>query len=118
VANFDFNPITGRLDLVGTGGTSTGGPDNFSYKTIETGTTVNIPETQEMVHDSDIVIDGTLELDGTTSQLVDYSMWSFGWNTIPSTVALRVKEERDFLFVSPLTVDGILALDGRLIEVA
>jgi len=114
---FKFNPFTGQLDLVGSGDTITGA-DNFSYVLVESGTPIAVPAGQEMLHEAPIVVDGELTVDGATSQVVDYSLWSFGWNTIPSAVTLAVRQTRDFLFVSPLTIDGSILVDGRMIEVA
>lgn len=114
---FSFNPITGQLDLVGS---SSGGasPDNFSYLSVADGETVEIPEGQQMLYDGSIVVDGTLDVSGEISEIVNYSDWSFGWNTIPADVSLYVQSFRDFLFSGTLTVEGSLTLDGNLIEVS
>jgi hypothetical protein len=113
-----FNPLLRiGLDITGDGGGGSVSPENFSYFYITEGSVVNIPDNQEMLNASDLVIDGTLELDGNISQEVDYSLWAFGWNKIKDTLTLRVKNDRDLLFSSTLTIDGTLALDGRLIEV-
>ena len=54
-----FNPFTGTFDFVGTssGGSSA---DNFSYKTVALGITVEVPQYQQM-----IVMGGEIEVIGT-----------------------------------------------------
>lgn len=69
MATFDFNPITGRLDLVGTGG-STSTTQNFSYSRITTGNTVTIPEYQQMLFVGNLTIDGTLVIDGEAIEVI------------------------------------------------
>lgn len=54
--SFKFNPLTGEFDLVSA--------DNFSYKTIPTGTTVIIPANQQMIVQGDITIVGDLTITG------------------------------------------------------
>ena len=60
-----LNPITGKLDLVGSGGSPTPSPDNFSYDFIPTGATVTIPLYQQMIVSQNIQVDGTLIMNGT-----------------------------------------------------
>lgn len=59
---FKLNPISGQLDLVGTGGSSS--PDNFSYEIIVAAATVTIPLYQQMIVHGNIQIDGVLVADG------------------------------------------------------
>jgi hypothetical protein len=70
-----------RVFTIGTGLSSSDGgangnfiissPDNFSYKTIPTGSTITIPVNQQMLHTGDLTIDGTLFINGEVSQVVD-----------------------------------------------
>lgn len=60
---FKFNPFTGTLDLVGSGGSSPSA-DNFSYNVVASLTTVTIPTNQQMVVVGPISIDGVLNVDG------------------------------------------------------
>lgn len=55
---FKFNPITGQLDLVGSGGSSS--PDNFSYETVALGVVVTVPQYQQMIVDGPITVEGSL----------------------------------------------------------
>ena len=64
---FKFNPITGKLD-------STNGPDNYSYKTIDTDLIIDIPEHQEMSVYDEIFIVGDLVING---DLVVFSFKKF-----------------------------------------
>jgi hypothetical protein len=110
-----YNPLIAlKLDKSGGGA---GSVENFSYTYVPEGTTVQVPETQEMFHTLPLVVDGTLDIDGAISQEVDYSLLAFSWRQIGETVTLRVKEARNFLFTSPLTIEGILAIDGTATEV-
>lgn len=109
-----YNPFSGTFDFVG-GGSGPTSADNFSYTKVET--LVTIPENQEMVVSSPIVVDGTLEVTGKVTELVEWSDWSFSWNRIPSGKTIRVPIERDMLVFPGLKIDGVLALDGRLIEI-
>ncbi len=66
--SFKFNPITGQLDLVGSG--SSIAPDNFSYSTVVTGSTVTIPINQQMLYVGPLTIDGTLVVDGAAIEVI------------------------------------------------
>lgn len=65
---FKFNPLTGQLDLVGSGGTTS--PQNFSYSTIVTGSTVIVPQYQQMLYVGPITVDGTLVIDGDIIEVI------------------------------------------------
>ena len=51
-----FNPFTGKFDKVS--------KDNFSYKTIPEGVTVEVPINQEMITHSELIVAGELVLEG------------------------------------------------------
>lgn len=51
-----LNPITGKFDLVS--------KENFSYETIATGKTVTVPTNQQMLVYEELIVDGTLVLNG------------------------------------------------------
>jgi hypothetical protein len=114
--SFKFNPFTGTLDIAGSSSAPVA-TKNFSYLFIPTGQTIRVAEGQQMVFDGDLVVDGTLEIDGQILQLVDYSFWAYSWNLIPVDVSLLVPTFRDMLVVPGLIVDGVLTIDGRLVEV-
>jgi hypothetical protein len=110
-----LNPVTGALDLVNAD--QAAAPPNFSYVTVETGETIEVPEGQQMIVDGPIKVDGALMVSGSVSELVDYSQWSFSWNRIESNRTIRVPSSRDMIVMPGLKVDGTLAIDGRLIEI-
>lgn len=112
-----FNPFTGNFDFVGTGSTGSS-VDNFSYKNIETGVTVEVPETQEMLLQSDIMVDGDLFSSGNVVQLQDWSKWAFFWDYIPVSESIRVPVNRLMLYMNPFMVDGNLMVEGTLREVS
>jgi hypothetical protein len=56
-----FNPFTGRFDFVGAASAAT---PNFSYKEVPEGTSVNIPENQQMIFDGPLLVKGDLLVSG------------------------------------------------------
>ncbi len=58
---YKFNPFTGTLDIVGTGGSSSA--DNFSYDEVHT--PITIPEYQQMAVFGSIIIEDELIIEGT-----------------------------------------------------
>lgn len=59
-----LNPFTGKLDLVGSGGSGVASAPNFSYETVATSEEITIPDGQQMLVYNDITIDGILNIDG------------------------------------------------------
>jgi len=59
---FVFNPFTESFDIIGD---SAGGAENFSYEEIISTKEVTIPLYQQMAVFSGIIVDGTLNVDGT-----------------------------------------------------
>lgn len=110
--SFKYNPFTGTLDFYDVGDAS---PDNFSkFKINES---VVIPDGQEMIVSSNMVIDDNLEVSGNLIELSDYSNFGFSFNTIKLNKAVKVPTDRDMLYYKNLNIDGLLIIEGNLIEV-
>ena len=72
-----LNPFTGKLQLISKEAS------NFSYKYIETGEAITIPENQEMVIHEEMTVDGDLEVDGDIVSPVQPSKESGSYATPP-----------------------------------
>ena len=59
---YRFNIFTGKLDIIDSGSAA---EDNFSYTCVEEDKVLCIPDCQQMpVHDTSILVDGELKVDG------------------------------------------------------
>lgn len=91
---------------------------SFSFTLVPEGKTVTIPEGQEMVHGSDLMVLGNLMVEGSTFQVPEATDTGFGWTTIPGGIAVQVPVNRVLFYFSPFMVEGSLMVDGTLKEVA
>jgi len=111
--SYRFNPFTGNLDLVGSGGSSS--PDNFSYQVIRSSAVVEIPLGQEMLVSEGVQIDGELVLNGvlTILDLTPDSVCPL--NPVPSGRKLSVFASEQCLIYDELIIDGEVFNDGQII---
>lgn len=111
--SFRFNPITGKLDLVGSAATPKA--DNFSYSLIPDGSSVTIPAGQHMLY-RDLRVLGALHVDGAIYEAAQDSL-EFSWTEIVEGQVVVVPSNRE-LFVSPgFVVRGDLRVTGRMREI-
>lgn len=61
---FKFNPLTGNLDLVGSGGSSSGSDNQSGFYEIVSSEIATIEQYKQMVCFGDLIIDGELRIDG------------------------------------------------------
>lgn len=114
---FKFNPVTGELDLVNKTSTTTSGDQNFSYKLINTGETIVVPEGQQMLVDEHVTVLGHLTVRGEIVDISARAQEHFFYDLIDDSTVVDVIENRLLMFKGHLTVDGVLRVKGRLAEV-
>jgi hypothetical protein len=114
--SFKFNPITGNLDLVGSGGSTPGSGGSFSYQTILSGTSVTIPENQSMIYHNNIRVLGDLMTRGDLIENYDDSQdeWPRSKVEIGETVVIN---KNRVMFYRNLNVAGNLRILGDLLEI-
>lgn len=61
---FKFNPLTGNLDLVGSGGSSSSTDNQSGYYEIPVSQTATIEEYKQSVTFGDLLLEGELRIDG------------------------------------------------------
>lgn len=111
--SFKFNPTTGRLDLIESN------DPNFSYINVAESESVEIASGQEMLFQSDMMIDGDLMVSGIAAQLPEIispivSEFSFFFTRIDSGASIVIPDGRLMLFANSLIVDGNLLVNGEL----
>jgi hypothetical protein len=114
--SFKFNPITGSLDLVGSGGSVPGSGTSFSYQTILAGTTVTIPENQAMIYPNNISILGDLITRGDLIENYDDSQDEWPRSKIEEGETVVINPKR-VMFYRNLNVAGNLRILGDLMEI-
>lgn len=109
--SFKFNPLTGKLDLVGSGS----GADNFSYNLIPDGSVVTIPENQQMLVDGHVTVLGHMLVSGELVDISGRQKEQFFYDLIDDVVV--VEANRLLLYKQHVTVTGHLRVLGRFTEV-
>lgn len=113
--SFKFNPFTGKLDLVGSGsGGGSSSPDNFSYKVISVGETVEIPANQQMLVDGHIRVLGHLLVSGELVDISNRKPEQFFYDTISDGECVVVEPKRLLLYKDHITIQGHLRVLGRM----
>lgn len=107
---YKFNPFTGTLDRVD----SSSGSDNFSYKRIESGETIAIPENQQMLVDGQVTVLGHLVVRGELVDISNRQVEKFFYDLIDVGEVVIVRANRLLLYKDHLTVLGHLRVNGRL----
>ena len=112
--SFKFNPITGKLDLVGSPAQAS--PDNFSYKLIEVGESKTVPVNQQMLFDGNILVQGNLMVLGEIKEITKTDDEGFFYTTILLSENVKVRENRLLLYKDNIMVLGNLNVLGTLAE--
>jgi len=112
VSRIDFNPFTGRFDLVGEG--AGGGNDNFSYTRIEDGSFVTIPENQQMLYSGDLYLLGDLYQYGGLFQVSDTRVSQV--SLVPENTVHQIYSN-EVMFYKNLRILGDLRIHGDLVEI-
>ena len=110
-----FNPIGPPFDYVGDSGES--GPDNFSHKLIPEGSTVVIPENQQMLIDGHLQVEGHLSVLGEVVDISARAKEQFFYDVINEGDVVVVEPNRLLLFKQHIQIDGHLRINGRLEQV-
>lgn len=109
--SYKFNPIEGRLDLVGVGGGDSS-PDNFSYLDVDL--EVTVPEGQQMLVSGHVVVGGHLIVLGDLVDISGRHTESFFYDEIGIDEVVEVKPKKLLLYHNHLSVLGVLRVNGRL----
>lgn len=109
----NFGWATKVNPLIRNGGSGSGGPDNFSWKTIPDSKTVVIPEFQEMWVSAPITVDGDLQVDG---DILVIDLNSLGGSGDPGPPGPAIVDAPYNKYMPALTanVDGALACSTPL----
>lgn len=108
-----FNPFTGNFDFVGNGTGSTS-PENFSYKEIASGETVEIPVRQQMLVDGHVRVLGHLSVNGELIDVSNRGSEKFFYTKVNADETVVVEADRLLLYKNHLTVDGHLRVLGTV----
>ena len=105
--SFEFNPFTGKFDIVSSGsGTTT--PDNFSIKKVIS--TTAIPSNQEMIV-TDIEIDAEFDVEGqVVIDPIETPQDNFAYSEI--TKRVNIPEHQQMIVDADLIIENELQIDG------
>jgi hypothetical protein len=112
---FKFNPITGNLDLVGSGSTSA---ENFSYTLVEENSTKTIPTGQQMLVDGHVRVLGHLLVSGELVNIGARDKEQFFYSKISEDKVVTVEQDRLLFYKQNISVNGHLRVLGDLLEVS
>lgn len=88
--------------------------ENFSYKDIPTGKTVEIKDGQQMLVDGHVTVSGHLAVNGELVDISNRQNNQFFYDLIETDEVVEVDENRLLLYKDHLAVLGHLRVKGRL----
>lgn len=111
---FKFNPITGTLDLVGSGDAVAS--NNFSYISIENSEDVTVPLGQQMIVDGHVRVTGHLRVLGQLVNISQRQKEQFAYRKINAEEVVVVEYDRILFYKNHIMVNGHLRVLGELLE--
>lgn len=109
--SFKFNPLTGELDLVGSGGDA---ERRFDIYKLPTGESLEIPENDQAFYSLPPIIEGDLMVSGYLLPVGSAEREEYFFTKIEQDKTIRVKKNRLLLYVQSLLVEGNLLVEGDL----
>lgn len=111
---FKFNPLTGKLDLVGDDGAASTAEPNFSFKKIDSGDELEIKENQQMLVDGHITVLGHLLVSGELVDISNRMPEKFFYTKIETDDVVEIAQNRLLLYKNHITIEGHLRVLGEL----
>lgn len=108
---FEFNPLTGTLDLTHKK------KDNFSYKEVLSGKRVTVPANQQMLFFADLMVSGNLMVNGLIIQMRQPEAHSTFVSIVNSGETVRIPRDRVLFYGHNFMCNGNLRVEGDLMSV-